>query len=184
MKDYIQLKDVTLESLQKTTTELINSMGIDVAVIYQNNNHSDFIVTFPKGISNELFIFFYCALMAEDYTKSRDLLGWFFANDDMTILNAKGDDFGTFKSKQFSKRIMMTPNYDEEGNIHQHGVIETGQEIRFGMDGTYKTQAVTQLNYFQPITSLNDYTKIETIEKTFVEEAKGCFASIKSLLGF
>lgn len=135
MKDYIQLKDVTIESLQKTTAHLVNEMKITVAEIYQNNNGSDFIVTFPKGISNEVFIFFYCALMAKDLINSRDLLGWFFANDDMTTLGAQGNDFGKFKSKFFSKRIMITPNYDEERNMHQHGVIETGQEIHFGMDG-------------------------------------------------
>lgn len=182
MKDYIQLKDVTLGSLQKTVTFLVNDMKIETAEIYKGKDISDFIVTFPKGISNELFIFFYCALMAKDYTNSRDLLGWFYANDDMTKPNAKGNDFGKFKSSLFSKRIMITPNSDEEGNFHQHGIIETGVEIHFGMDGTYKVQKQTQLSYLQPITNLDTYTKIDTIENTVVE-AKGCFASLKSLFG-
>lgn len=183
MKDCIQLKDVTLENLQKVVTYLVNEMKIEAAEIYKSNNNSDFIITFSKGISNELFIFFYCALMADDLANSKDLLGWFFANDDLTKPNAKGNDFGKFKSSFFSKRIMMTPNGDEKGNFHQHGIIETGVEIHFGMDGTYKVQKETQLIYMQPINNLDTYTKIDTIEKTVVE-AKGFFASLKSLFGF
>ncbi|WP_298513542.1 hypothetical protein [uncultured Kordia sp.] len=183
MKDYILLKDVTQENLQKSVTFLVNEMQIDVAEIYKNPKNSDFIITFPKGITNELFIFFYCALMAPDLANSKDLLGWFFANDDLTKPNAKGDDFGKFKSHLFSKRIMITPNGDEKENFHQYGIIETGVEIHFGMDGTYKTVKQTQLNYTQPIQYLSDYIKIDTIQKQEKVEAKGCFASILSVFG-
>ncbi|MCB0453577.1 MAG: hypothetical protein KDC94_11970, partial [Aequorivita sp.] len=71
IKNYIHLKDVNKTKLNSTVTELVDSMKIEQSDIYSNNSETEFIVTFPKGISNELFIFFYCALMAPDLTNSR-----------------------------------------------------------------------------------------------------------------
>ena len=186
MKDYIQLKDIPQETLKKAVHFLIPEMKIEVAEIYKSNNNLDFIIIFPKGITNELFIFFYCALMAKDTANAKNLLGWFFANDDMTKPNAKGADFGKFSSTNFSRRIMITPNGDEKGNFHQHGIIETGVEIHFGMDGIFKTLTETQLTYIQPKQNLAEYTKIDRIEKPISKKAetKGCLGVISSLFGF
>lgn len=181
-ENYIELKDADLEALRYTTTELLNSMELLKCSIYRHKDRHEFILTFPEGISNELFIFFYCALMAPGFTNSRDLLGWFYANDDMTIHEQSGK-FSSFKSSTFQKMIMISPEGDEKGNMHQYGVTEDGREIHFGMDGTFKIQEKANLKYVNPISSLEDYTMIESIEKP-IKETKTLFEKLKRLLGF
>ena len=173
VKDYILLKDVNRKSLSSAARDLVDSMKIEQADIYKDQSNSEFIITFPKGISNELFIFFYCALMAPDLTNSEKLFGWFFANDDMT-LNSQNGDFGQFKSTKFTKRIMILPDGDDKGNIHQYGITENGKEIHFGMDGTFKIMAKTEYNYQYPILNMYSFEKIEIIErkKGFIEKLK------------
>ena len=136
-ENYIQLKDVDLEKLKVTIIELLASMEISKCSIYQHKKNNEFVLTFPDGISNEMFIFFYCALMAPDLTNSKELLGWFWANDDMTIYKQSGD-FSSFEKTTCLKKIMITPDGDDKENIHQYGVTENGKEIHFGMDGTFK----------------------------------------------
>lgn len=173
IKNYIHLKDVNKTKLNSTVTELVDSMKIEQSDIYSNNSETEFIVTFPRGISNELFIFFYCALMAPDLTNSRNLNGWFSANDDMT-LNLKNGDFSKFQSSQYSKLIMILPDGDDKGNMHQYGITENGKEIHFGMDGTYKVMESTEYKYQNPISNLYDFEKINSIErkKGFLEKLK------------
>ncbi|MCT8341263.1 hypothetical protein MG296_14445 [Flavobacteriaceae bacterium TK19130] len=177
IKEYINLKDVDRESLISTVSELTDSMKIKQSDIYENKHESDFIVTFPKGISNELFIFFYCALMAPDLTNSKELFGWFSANDDMT-LNYQNGEFSNFHSKDYSMQIMILPEGDDKGNFHQYGVTENGKEIHFGMDGTYKVLENSEYKYEYPISNLNEYERIETIEPK-----KGFFEKLKIKLG-
>ncbi len=179
---YIELKDVNLEKLKFTTFELLSSMEISKSSIHQHKRKNEFILTFPDGISNEMFIFFFCALMAPDLTDSNELLGWFFANDDMTIYEQTGD-FDSFKRDTYSKRIMMTPEGDEKGNLHQYGITENGKEIHFGMDGSFKIKEKTKLKYINPISSLKDYNEVELIEKPIEEVKQTIIEKLKRLIG-
>lgn len=183
-KNYIELKDVDLEKLRLTTFELLGSMEVSKCLIYKHNSDNEFILTFPNGISNEMFIFFFCALMAPDLTNSNNLLGWFFANDDITIYEQTGD-FDSFKRTTYSKRIMMTPEGDEKGNLHQYGISENGKEIHFGMDGSFKVQERTKLVYINPISNLKDYNEVELIEKPFeeVKQPKTIIEKLKLFIG-
>lgn len=183
-ENYIHLKDVTLDKLKSTVVELLSSMEIQQCLIYQHKENTEFILTFPNGISNEMFIFFYCALMAPGLTNSNELLGWFLANDDMTIYEQNGD-FSLFKKKTYSKKIMMTPDGDDKGNVHQYGITENGKEIHFGMDGTYKILEKTTLKYLNPISSLKGFYKIELVEKPIkmIKKNKTLIGRIKYFLG-
>ena len=80
IKNYIHLRDVNEAKLNSTVTKLVDSMKIEQSDIYSSKSETEYIVTFPKGISNELFIFFYCALMAPGLTNSRNLNGIPFEN--------------------------------------------------------------------------------------------------------
>ena len=159
-------------------------MEISKCSIHQHKNNNKFILTFPEGISNEMFIFFFCALMAPDLTNSRELLGWFYANDDMTIYEQSGE-FDSFKRTTYFKRIMMTPEGDEKGNLHQYGITENGKEIHFGMDGSYKVQEKTKLEYINPISTLKDYYELEIIVKPIqkVKREKTLIQKLKNLIG-
>jgi hypothetical protein len=172
-KNYIHLKDVDIKKLNSTVSELVDSMKIEQSDIYRKKSETEFIVTFPKGISNELFIFFYCALMAPDLTNSKNLNGWFSANDDMT-LNLENGDFSKSQSSRYSKLIMILPDGDDKGNMHQYGITENGKEIHFGMDGTYKIIGQTKYKYQNPISNLYNFEKINSIErkKGFLEKLK------------
>lgn len=175
-QDYIQVGDVQFEKLKSTVIDFANSMKIGKTIIYQHKHKPDFILTFPDGISNESFIFFYCGLLAPDSVGSGDILGWFYGNDDMTMEKDKGD-FSIFSSKSYSKRIMIIPQGDEEGNLHQYGITETGKEIHFGMDGTYKIAGKCRHPYIQPVSEFKDYEQMLVVEteKGLLDKIKGIF---------
>jgi len=71
--------------------DLIESMQKDMEIkqlqLYSDANQNQFIVTFPQGICNEKFVFFYSALVGLYPLETTEVpvFGWFYANDDMTL---------------------------------------------------------------------------------------------------
>lgn len=103
-ENFILLKDVQQQSLHDVVVELVHAMQISSADVYTNDTESEFIIAFSEGITNELFVFFYSALMAPDLTNSKDLVGWFYANDELTLDKETGD-FSLFSSENYTKLV-------------------------------------------------------------------------------
>ena len=133
-------------------------MEIKHLQLFSDAIQNQFIVTFPQGISNENFIFFYSALVGLYPLETTDVpvFGWFYANDDMTLHKAHGA-FDHFESDQFELRIMMLLDGDGEGPSHQYGITENGKEIHFGMDGYYRVLPNTKYVFKAPDLALEDY---------------------------
>jgi len=156
--DRIQLQFSEAEVLRDLIESMQKDMEIKHLQLFSDAIQNQFIVTFPQGISNENFIFFYSALVGLYPLETTDVpvFGWFYANDDMTLHKAHGA-FDHFESDQFELRIMMLPDGDGEGHSHQYGITENGKEIHFGMDGNYRVLPNTKYVFKAPDLALEDY---------------------------
>ncbi|GAA0876068.1 hypothetical protein GCM10009118_24780 [Wandonia haliotis] len=184
-ENFILLKDVQQQSLHDVVVELVHAMQISSADVYTNDTESEFIIAFPEGITNELFVFFYSALMAPDLTNSKDLVGWFYANDELTLDKETGD-FSQFSSESYTKLVQLLPDGDDRGSSHQYAISENGKEIHFGMDGTYKVMHETGYQFQPPVWDASRFVKIASIRSDRQEEkktsGKGCLLVLSAVI--
>ena len=156
--DCIQLQFSDAEALIDLIEGMQKDMEIEHLQLFSDSTQNQFIVTFPKGINNEKFVFFYSALVGLYPFEMANIpaFGWFYANDDMTLHKVRGA-FDCFESDQFALRIMMLPDGDGEGPSHQYGITENGKEIHFGMDGSFRVLPNTKHVFKAPDLALENY---------------------------
>ncbi len=152
--DIIYLPDVAFDKLKAIVDKAIGKLPNGKILVSKRIKSDEFLLSFPRGISNENFVRLFTGLMSPDWTKSKELCGWFWSTE-KTLKNGNGS--------APRKRIMLTP-YGENGNAGRHGVIEDGREIHFGSDGTVKILDDGNLRYTEPYIDPDEFELLFTAE--------------------
>lgn len=188
--DIIFLPDVRFDKLINSVNRLVNKMQIDKVCILKAAKSEEFILTFPRKIGNKDFIDFFCRLMEKDFAASKRLTGWFLGNNEITKNSKSGSYSNNYSNTEFSKLILLTHYRENNGSIHQFGVIEDGRGIHFSLDGTYKIIDDRNLDYYEPRFDPDEfelvYTAVNEKKQAAVEKSNGesgFLSKIKKMFG-
>jgi hypothetical protein len=152
--------------------EYISHAGISVS-IFRGFPAQKLIITFPEGIDNELFIFFFTAISCENEFQKSSIKGWFRASDKLKKDSSYIDFRGSISKDSFSKVIFLNGEMTEDYTL---GYSDNNEQIEFHYSGKFKINSSRK--YESQKMNLNELNHVKTIDFT---AQKGIFEKKKKL---
>jgi hypothetical protein len=166
-----------------------NLYNKSMIIIYKHKIKDEFIITFPQGILNREFLFYFISLIEIEETKSKNLIGWFNIPKKRTLIEV-------FKKepKKNPNRIMISSKRKvvdsafcfcaiSEKNKEEELYLEIDKDIYWGGDFNFKSEIEKKDNpikFINPINYFNDFNEILIIGKyvNFLRKLKDIISQI------